>query len=150
MQARKVAYNKPIAIIYNPNSGKKINLIPIIEQRLKAEGIPYELLATEKFFDTFEYARGIDLAKYSILVACGGDGSVHEVTNGMMARKDGLKIPIAIIPNGSGNDMAKSLGVSNVDNALNYIVSRTVIRADCFKALVDHEDEGDIPVDQKW
>ena len=51
----------------------------------------------QKFFDTFEYARDIDLAKYSIFIACGGDESVHDVTNGMMARKDGLKYILIFI-----------------------------------------------------
>ena len=30
IKSRTVQYDKPIAIIYNPNSGKKTNLVPII------------------------------------------------------------------------------------------------------------------------
>jgi len=41
MKTRKLVYEKPIAIIYNTNSGKKIDLRPMIEQRLDAEKIPY-------------------------------------------------------------------------------------------------------------
>lgn len=46
-----------------------------------------------------------------MLVAAGGDGSYHEVVNGMLARTDKKKIPIGLIPNGSGNDTCTAIGV---------------------------------------
>jgi hypothetical protein len=46
IKIRKITYDLPILIIYNPNSGKKSNLIPSIEARLKLEKIPYELMQT--------------------------------------------------------------------------------------------------------
>jgi len=82
-----------------------------------------------------------------MLVACGGDGTVHEVTNGMLYRKDGLRLPLAIIPNGSGNDMANSIGVTTTEGALDYIVSGCVAKMDVMKAIVDHENEANIPAD---
>ena len=33
--------------------------------------------------------KEIDLSSYSALIAVGGDGTLHEVINGMMMRKDG-------------------------------------------------------------
>ena len=39
------------------------------------------------------------------MVAVGGDGTMHEVVNGMLHRKDKKRLPIAFIPNGSGNDL---------------------------------------------
>lgn len=55
-------------------------------------------------------------------MAAGGDGSYHEVINGMLARPDGKKLPIAMIPNGSGNDLCTSIGIMNLNDALDYIV----------------------------
>ena len=46
IEPRKIIYSKPIAIIYNPNSGKKRNLKPLIIKRFKAALIPYEFLET--------------------------------------------------------------------------------------------------------
>lgn len=89
LKVRRTNYERPIGIIYNPNSGKKRDLRPLIEKRLSEQNIAYELLATEKSFDTFRYAYESDLSKYSALLAVGGDGSVSEVLNGMMARPDG-------------------------------------------------------------
>lgn len=50
---RKILYDKPIAIIYNPNSGKKRNVRQIIAERLDLAGVPYEFLESKKAFDTW-------------------------------------------------------------------------------------------------
>jgi hypothetical protein len=39
-------FSKPAVIIYNPNSGKKANLIPQIGSQLQSSGIPYEFMLT--------------------------------------------------------------------------------------------------------
>jgi diacylglycerol kinase family enzyme len=36
----------------------------------------------------YNIAHDTDYSQYSMLVACGGDGTYHEVVNGMLARKD--------------------------------------------------------------
>jgi hypothetical protein len=57
VKTRKITYDLPILIIYNPVSGKKTNLVPLIETRLKLEKIPYEQLATKKRHDTYFFAK---------------------------------------------------------------------------------------------
>jgi diacylglycerol kinase family enzyme len=52
------------------------------------------------------------------LISCGGDGTLFEVVNGMLEREDGKKLPIGIIPNGSGNAGAGGLGIRDTDMAL--------------------------------
>jgi len=48
---------------------------------------------------------------YDVIVVVGGDGTVHEVVNGMM-RVGGPALPaMAIIPGGTGNDFARGVGV---------------------------------------
>jgi diacylglycerol kinase (ATP) len=53
----------------------------------------------------------MDLNDYSAIVVCGGDGTVHEVANGMLARQDGLRKPLGIIPNGIENAISSGLGM---------------------------------------
>ena len=48
------------------------------------------MMPTQKAFDTFEFVNSIDLTKYSAILAVGGDGSIYEIVNGMLMRKDGL------------------------------------------------------------
>ena len=50
---------------------------------------------------------------YDVVVAAGGDGTVNEVINGLMAAKlNGKKIPcLGVLPAGRGNDFAGSMGI---------------------------------------
>lgn len=49
---------------------------------------------------------------YDSILAVGGDGTVHEVTNGIMSRPADDRPAMALIPTGSGNDYARTLGIS--------------------------------------
>ena len=148
IKSRKVHYEKPIAIIINPNSGKKIDLMPMIASRLEEEQIPFEWIPTKKVFDTFTLSYNLAIDKYSAIVVCGGDGSYHEVMNGMMARPDGKRLPIGLIPNGSGNDIAHSLGVDDLETALNAIVKAQVIKSDAYRVMTDKRHE-EVPIGEE-
>ncbi|XP_056863888.1 sphingosine kinase 1-like [Raphanus sativus] len=59
-----------------------------------------------------EMVRSIDLSKYDGIVCVSGDGVLVEVVNGLLERADwrtALKLPIGMVPAGSGNGMIKSL-----------------------------------------
>ena len=137
----KIQYDKPIAIIYNPASGRKINIKGIISSRLDNEQLPYEFLESTKYFETWEIAQNLDMDKYSAFVAVGGDGTYHEVVNGMLHRSDRRRIPVAFIPNGSGNDTLRSFNIFDVNKALDYIVKSDLIKIDVTKVLIDCESE---------
>ena len=70
----------------------------------------------------------------------GGDGTFHEVVNGMLHRDDKKRIPFAFIPNGTGNDAARALSVIDVNIALDYIVKGDVVKIDLTRVLLDHEE----------
>ena len=63
----------------------------------------------------------------------------------MLAQKDAKPIPFGMIPNGSGNDAANSIGVDLPTKGLDWICSGTITKIDYGKALVDVENEEDIP-----
>lgn len=62
--------------------------------------------------------HAIDLAKqaaeegYDLVVAMGGDGTAHEVMNGLMQVPENKRPAMAVVPIGSGNDFAYSMGVT--------------------------------------
>jgi len=80
-----------------------------------------------------------------VLAVCGGDGSYHEIVNGMLSRADGLKRPCAFLPNGSGNDLCRALGCEELESALSYIVKGECIEIDTVRVLMDHDSEATLP-----
>ena len=101
-------------------------------------------MPTQKAFDTFEFAYGLDLSKYSAILAVGGDGSYYEVVNGMLMRTDGMKLPIGVVPNGSGNTVGYLLGIESVEEAMDTVVAATASRFDVTRVLADTEREADV------
>lgn len=117
----------------------------MIETRFEAANIPFELMPTGQPLDPLNFAINIDLSNYSLLVAAGGDGTVHEVVNGLLARPDKKKIPLAFMPNGSGDDFCSALGILSMDHALDYICKGETIKVDTVRVLLDHDSEDALP-----
>ena len=73
-------------MIYNPNSGKKRDVRADIIKTLSAKNIPYQIYETKGYMDGWKIAQTISADDTSALIAVGGDGTLHEVVNGMMFR----------------------------------------------------------------
>ena len=58
-----------------------------------------------------ELARQAGEQGYDVVVAVGGDGTVHEVINGLMQVPQEQRPALGIVPLGSGNDFAHTLGI---------------------------------------
>lgn len=96
-------------LIVNPAAkhGETETLVPAIEQLLQSA--PHDLVLTTHMGHAAELAEA---AKgYDVLVAVGGDGTVHEVLNGIMRRPEDDRPALGLIPTGSGNDTRRTLGI---------------------------------------
>jgi diacylglycerol kinase (ATP) len=66
-----------------------------------------------------ELARQAALDGYDLVIAIGGDGTIHEIINGLMQAPASQRPILGIVPVGSGNDFAHANGVpSQADHAL--------------------------------
>jgi diacylglycerol kinase (ATP) len=66
--------------------------------------------------------RGTD-----VVVACGGDGTLNEVVNGL----DGRDVPLGVVPLGTANDFARQTGIpEDADHAMDVILRRNPVRID--------------------
>jgi diacylglycerol kinase family enzyme len=98
-----------LCVIFNPAAGKQ-------RARRRLERIRTGLSGRADFWPTehaghaSELAHTAALAGYRVVAAAGGDGTAHEVLNGLMTaeRPD---VHFSIIPIGSANDYAHSLGL---------------------------------------
>ncbi len=71
--------------------------------------------------------RAADAAGFDTVVAIGGDGIIHEVANGLMKIDRATRPALAIVPFGSGNDIARTLGVpfNNAEASLSRLAARS-------------------------
>ena len=98
-----------IGIIFNPVSGKGLNRhrMENLRRILDGKGFEYAYRETECYLDAVRLSREM-ASECDILVAAGGDGTLHEVLNG--ALPEGVT-RFGVLPFGSGNDVARSMGV---------------------------------------
>lgn len=99
-----------ILFIINPvaGGGKAKGLISLIKAKMKKYKIEYSIKLTTKPKEAITIAED-SVDDYNITVAVGGDGTINEVARGLVNKGKGV---LGIIPGGTGNDMAKSLGIS--------------------------------------
>jgi diacylglycerol kinase (ATP) len=76
---------------------------------------------------------------YDTLATVGGDGTTNEIMNGIMER-DGSPPSLSIIPAGTGNDIARSLGLFPIEEAVNILKSGNERFFDLIR--VDAEENG--------
>lgn len=87
----------------------------------------FDLARTERPEHATKIAAGA--TDYDTVLALGGDGVVHEVANGLMRIDSSQRPTLGVIPVGSGNDFARTLGITDI----------TDVRGTDFGALLTSE-----------
>jgi diacylglycerol kinase (ATP) len=100
--------DKRIAFVVNPNSGprKKENIVDVISRTMSGK-TPFDILVWNDKNNFEEIRSQITSGKYTTVVAVGGDGTVNEVAKNVA----NTNIALGIIPRGSGNGLARTLGI---------------------------------------
>ena len=104
-----------VLLVYNPHAGhnRAKKLLPEVEDCFTKQGIEFDLQLTDYPEHATEVVRKTDLKKYDGLIAAGGDGTLFEVINGCYQNKSGKKIPLGVLPIGTGNAFARDLELDN-------------------------------------
>ncbi|MGI6554130.1 MAG: YegS/Rv2252/BmrU family lipid kinase [Bacillota bacterium] len=121
---------KKTLLIYNPTAGREKAAQRVILARsiLLEAGMGVDLFATEKPGDAQKAAAGAHF-DYDTIIAAGGDGTLHEVVNGIGL--GGSNIKLGIIPAGTSNDFARALRIpTDVRQACRLIASGRVQKTD--------------------
>lgn len=122
-------------VIFNPNAmrGRAYRRIAKVEHALESAGLPFEMIVSEQPGHAIELARRAALAGRELIVAAGGDGTINEVVNGLMQAAAGDDVPcsLGVLPMGSGNDFASSLGIpTDLHQAVEKLKQRKTQRID--------------------
>lgn len=78
---------------------------------MTARASQFDLVLTERMGHAKELAAQVE--GYRTVIALGGDGVIHEVVNGLMAQEEDARPALAVLPVGSGNDFAQTLGIDD-------------------------------------
>lgn len=100
---------KKIVFIVNPKAGtQKIQEIEeAIQAYLDLEKFSFEIVFTTHKGHGSEIAKEAVESDVDLIVSVGGDGSLHDVAQEVV----GTDLPVAVWPLGSGNGLARSLGI---------------------------------------
>ncbi|HTH15087.1 MAG TPA: diacylglycerol kinase family protein [Magnetospirillum sp.] len=103
-----------VLVIYNPAAGRnrRRKLAEVIEL-LKARGCHVTERQTTRRGDAEEFARDVSPDEFDVVVAAGGDGTINEVVNGLVAREQRPRL--AVIPLGTANVLALEIGLDPKD-----------------------------------
>ncbi len=102
-------------VIVNPvaGNGRGLDDFPEISRLLREEGIDYEPLFTEHKCHATELTVSAVKQGCRHLIVVGGDGTLHEVVNGLFIQKevDPREVLLAVLAVGTGNDWVRTLGI---------------------------------------
>lgn len=120
-------------VIINPNSGKRKSISVfnnILKPSLELNSINYKTKTTTHSGHAEQIIESIDLLNFNAVLVLGGDGTMHEVINGLLKREDGINPPIANIPTGSGNSLLYDLGKFDIKDTINIILKNKIRKID--------------------
>ena len=124
-----------VKIILNPYAGRGRGgrAADAIQAAFRRGNVPFELTQTKTPGEAASLARRARLDGYEIIAAAGGDGTVHEVVNGLALAtpEDETVRGLAVLPAGSGNDFADIVGAAReFDAAVDAIRQSNARRID--------------------
>src|SRR5208282_6040836 len=102
-------------LIHNPNAGNgghgRRTMLDEARRIFAEGGIHTDLAETTKAGDATEIAQRAHVEGRHLVIACGGDGTLNEVVNGLAGQQNGHRVPLALLPGGTANILAKELGI---------------------------------------
>ena len=117
---------KQILVIINPAAGHDEPILNTLNDVFHSTGVDWDIRITHKFGDATRLAKEAVEMGVDLVAGYGGDGTQMEVANGLL----GSGIPLAILPGGTGNAMARDLNIPiNLRQAAELIVSSPKRRA---------------------
>jgi diacylglycerol kinase (ATP) len=103
---------RKVILLYNPIAGKNRQRrradVEAVAQVLRDSGIEAHTVETQAPGSAGHQAQEAVTAGYDTVIACGGDGTVHDVVQGLA----GSETPLGLIPLGTGNSLGNDLGLS--------------------------------------
>jgi len=138
-------HNPTIKVIVNPCAGwgHAAQVSPLIAEQLAKLGADFELVHTRMAGEAIALAHQAAAEGVQTIVAVGGDGTSHEVVNGLMEHaahvgNGHIVGTLGCIPAGSGNDFAMMNGApADIESACRLIVQGRTRLVDVGRVTID-------------
>jgi diacylglycerol kinase (ATP) len=102
-------------MIHNPNAGNdgkgREHQLDEARRIFSSSGIETQLTETRGPGDATQIAYRASAEGRQLVIACGGDGTLNEIVNGLATQQNGHRVPLALLPGGTANILAKELGL---------------------------------------
>ncbi len=105
-----------VRIIVNRYSERGVKVWEEVKRRIEEAGIEYDFVMTGEE-DSGELAKRAREEGAERIFVVGGDGTINEAVNGVEAKG----VVLGVIPAGKGNDFAKMLGITSVEDGVSAI-----------------------------
>jgi diacylglycerol kinase (ATP) len=100
-------------LIHNPNAGNggggRRRLLDEARRILSRGGIEVDFQETRGPGDATAIAQRAAAERRQLVIACGGDGTLNEIVNGLATEQNGHRVPLALLPGGTANVLAKEI-----------------------------------------
>ncbi len=126
-----------IAVV-NPRAGggKVANQWPILSNKLRERGFSFDEVFTTHRYHAVELVISALKKGYRKFISVGGDGTIHEIVNGLFHQQDvsPTEVTLAVLPAGSGNDWTRMYRIPlDYDRAIDTLLSGSTILQDVVK-----------------
>jgi YegS/Rv2252/BmrU family lipid kinase len=116
---------KKLHLIVNPAAGQPKPILRIVNDVLHKHDFDWNVSVTNTDGSGARLAKEAVQAGADLVAVCGGDGTVKDVINGLMAGD----VPLAILPGGTGNALAHELNIPmDLEKAVSLIVDGHKLR----------------------
>ena len=119
-----------VKLIANPGSGNaegEAEKLKLVTGYLEDKGFRVDVVLTKPKEKATPVAKRASKKGYKVVIAMGGDGTIEAVMRGMI----GSRARLGIIPSGTENNIAKSLGIpSDLEEACDLIASDSMLKLD--------------------
>ncbi len=135
--------NKRFAIIVNPFGGNRraLEVWQEIAPMFSAAGATTEVFQTEHSGHGQTLAETLDPDTFDAICIVGGDGTIHEVVNGLFASGNHSRFTLGFIPAGTGNTLHDHLGCGNAIHAAETILRGKTQALDVVKVTTQGQSE---------
>lgn len=122
----------PTKLFVNPaaGGGKCRELYPAVVRKLRETGVACDVIVSQFAGEITQVSSELAAHGFETAIACGGDGTVNELINGIA----GTGTALGIIPIGTANDFAANMGLSeDIDQVCTIIKERRTRKIDLIR-----------------